>query len=84
MSYYIQVNKDGYITDCITQPRVNYLEVEFPEPPPNNFINGTYRYVGNNQVVLDGSKLITTTELIKSLRADMDYLSIMTEVDLGV
>lgn len=48
MKFYIQIDQDGYITDCIEYPYKDYIEVEFNIPLPSRFISGEYHYVGNN------------------------------------
>ena len=53
---YIQVNNDGYITDCIDYSYANYIEVDFELPLPDHFIAGCYKYLGNNQYEHDEIK----------------------------
>ena len=54
--FYIQLNGEGYITDCIEYEHEGYQQAEFDLPLPESFIAGWYKYLGNNKVKLDEDK----------------------------
>lgn len=48
MNFYIQLNFENYITDCITYPVENYIPVMLEIPLPDKFIAGCYKWLGDH------------------------------------
>lgn len=91
MNFYLQFNNEGYVTDCITYPHEGYENFLLDVPLPSQFIAGWWKLV-DGQFVEDKQRKAELNinpdqdllDGIMQLRADMDYLSIMTGVDLDV
>ena len=56
MKFYIQLDKGGYVRDCVTMPVENYVEAELDVPLPINFLAGWWKYLGNGKTELDREK----------------------------
>lgn len=56
MELYLQVNYEGYITDCLEYKHDDYIKVNLTLPLPEHFIAGCYKYIGNNEYVHDDEK----------------------------
>jgi hypothetical protein len=65
MQFFIQINQEGYITDCIESSHTGYLPVDLPLPLPQGLIGGWYKYLGENEIGYDGLKHDELTELSK-------------------
>lgn len=57
MNFYVQINADGYITDCIEYPYSDYIKCDFDVPLPDKFISGCYRFIDSTTYELDVVKL---------------------------
>lgn len=55
MEFYISLNGDRYIVDCITYPYRDYTKVEIPTPLPDGLIGGWHKWDGE-QPVFDQAK----------------------------
>ena len=86
LKFYIQLNKTDHITDCLTTPHEGYAEAEFDTPLPSGFTGGWFKYLGDNEYELDEAKHseLNPPSAEVQLRADVDYIAIMTGVDLHV
>ena len=56
--FYIQVDANGYITDCIEFPHGDYIQVDLELPLPESFIAGIYKYLESGDFELDEEKRV--------------------------
>lgn len=50
--FYIQLDKDNVVRDCITYPYKDYMDVDLEVPLPRGILSGYYKYE-NGVLVLD-------------------------------
>lgn len=50
MQFYVQIDKDGCVRDCIEYQHAGYMPVELETPLPNGFLGGWYHMVDGKPV----------------------------------
>lgn len=55
-TFYIQLDENNYITDCIEFPYEGYIEAELSVPLPEAFTARCYKYLGDNLFEVDKEK----------------------------
>jgi hypothetical protein len=81
MTFHVQTDSEGRITDIIEQPFNGYIQIEYTPPLPVGVLGGAHQLV-NGEIVYRADWDIKTD--IQQLRSDVDTLLVAQLTAEGV